>query len=331
MSLALPFPPPKEAAMTQPLTSDSAPCVTTPKKPKRASLVIAAGVASTVLILFLVYILDASNANINPMGWYADYVIPVGAILIGLIASSGYALVAWLTGLKIRRGLLVAIVLLQIGGYFSAKYTEFAVQGPLVHQDTGERVGFFEYFHATTVNMAWKDDHDKMGQPLGGLGYAVRFGEIVGFILGTLIAPFALSKRPYCDPCEQYMKSSSLVLLPASNTKAGHLFGKKAIAMTAQQVMENGMTDVVELVSLATAGDVPGFTAKLAALAPARGQAKKLSRRIDVRLVHCPHCSAGRLDVMLVETHGRSTTSKSLGQTELSAEFLRAYRTPAAA
>jgi len=286
----------------------------------RNPLVIAAGIGSTILALALVYLLQ-HNADTNVMGWYGDYVFPIGAILVGLVASSGYVLAAWLSGLKIRRGLLVAIVLLQIGAYFAAQYTEFAVRGPLVDA-AGHAVSFPRYFHVMTVNTAWKDDQGKMGKPLGGLGYALRFGELAGFILGTLVSPVLLHAKPYCDACERYMQSKSLALLPASNTKAGHLFGKAAINRTAQEVLEAGMTDVAELVSLAAAADSPAFAAKLTLLAPQRGQAKKLSRRIDVRLVSCARCAAGRLEIQSTQVKGRQVTNTKMGQAELTPQFI---------
>ena len=296
-----------------------------PKSAKRNFWVIGFGLGSTVLALALVYILQDA-ADVNVMGWYVDYFLPVGAVLVGLVASAGYALAAWKSGLKIRRGLLLAIVLLQVVAYLAAQYTEFAVTGPFVDTDTGRVLSFPEYFHLATVNTAWKDDNGKMGQPLGAMGYGLRLGELVGFVLGTLVSPFLLSKQPYCELCEQYMKSKSLALLPASNTKAGHLFGKKAGNVTAQEAMEAGMTDVTELVMLGSGGDVAGFAAKVNALMPQRSQAKKLTRRIDVRLVSCARCASGRLEIVLSETRGRHVNTTKLGGAEVNQEFVRQLR-----
>ena len=69
-----------------------------PKSNRRFYIVLACGIASTILALLLVYLLQ-NNADTNPMGWYADYVFPAGAIFVGLLASSGYGAAAWKTGL----------------------------------------------------------------------------------------------------------------------------------------------------------------------------------------------------------------------------------------
>jgi hypothetical protein len=51
--------------------------------------VILAGLLTTALALLGVYVLDAKG-DFNIMGWHLNYVIPGGAIIVGLVASSGY-------------------------------------------------------------------------------------------------------------------------------------------------------------------------------------------------------------------------------------------------
>src|SRR5690606_3808450 len=60
--------------------------------------------------------------EINPMGWYVNFILPAGAVLVGLVAASGYGIAAWLSGLKIGRGLLAAMAGLLILAYFGALY-----------------------------------------------------------------------------------------------------------------------------------------------------------------------------------------------------------------
>jgi hypothetical protein len=89
------------------------------KSPTRVVPIILAGVLTTALALLGVYLLDA-KAEFNIMGWHLNYVIPGGAIIVGLVASSGHGLASYFTGLKIRKGLLWMILLLQLGAYFAA-------------------------------------------------------------------------------------------------------------------------------------------------------------------------------------------------------------------
>jgi len=117
-------------------------------------LVLGAGLITTTLALLGVYLLNR-HADANVMGWYANYVIPVGAILVGLAAASGYGLASWFAGVKITKMLLWTIVLVQIAAYFAAQYIEYTVLKP-VYRD-GTPLGFWEYFDAATRAFAGRD------------------------------------------------------------------------------------------------------------------------------------------------------------------------------
>src|ERR1700761_7758078 len=88
--------------------------------------VIFSGVATSALALLGVYLLDVRASDFHIMGWYADYVLPVGALIVGVVASSGYGLASWFTGVKITRSLLLIVLCLQLGCYTAAQYIEFA-------------------------------------------------------------------------------------------------------------------------------------------------------------------------------------------------------------
>jgi len=130
----------------------------TPKQPSVNSLsyayVLSSGIATAAVTLLLVYLANV-YANINPMGLYLDYVLPVGAMIVGILAGSGYGLVSWIAGVKIPRALLWAVVFLQCVAYFCAQYIVFE-NLHLVYKGTHQAVGFFEYFDATARAFAFK-------------------------------------------------------------------------------------------------------------------------------------------------------------------------------
>src|SRR3989442_15651040 len=88
--------------------------------------VIQTGLITTGLALFGVYVLANRINDMHVMTLYYFRWVPVGAIVIGVIASSGYALGAWWSGVRVRGGLLLTILLLQLIAYFAAQYTEFS-------------------------------------------------------------------------------------------------------------------------------------------------------------------------------------------------------------
>lgn len=302
------------------------------KSPTRVVPVILAGVASTALALVGVYLLDA-RADFNIMGWHFNYVIPAGAIIVGLVASSGYGLASYFTGLKIRKGLLWTILLLQLGAYFAAQYVVFASQGPLVLRGTKHQISFPEYFDLVARNFAWKDEHsDKPGEALGAAGYFFVLLEIAGFVGGSLIVPGVLMKRPYCELCQVYMKRKSLATIAASvrprKVKKTDEAGTTAYAAEQQAAYQQGSGQLNEFARLAAAGEVAGFRQHVTSLASSRKPASKLPARMTVTLVRCRGCNSGYLDATLLTGQGKQIKRQSLARFDLSPDFVAAYMHP---
>ena len=152
------------------------------------------GLGHLGITLLGIYLLDASGADFHIMGLYADYIIPAGAMIAGIAASSGYGIASWLTGVKITRSLLLAVLAIQVIVYFAAQYIEFS-HLKLMHLN-GTPVGFFEYYDYVARSFAWKHDGGGHGEPLGIWGYFFRGLEIVGFAGGSLIVPLVMLKAP---------------------------------------------------------------------------------------------------------------------------------------
>jgi hypothetical protein len=85
--------------------------------------VLMAGGASTILALVAVYLLE--QVGFNAMGQYADFVLPIGAIGVGLVASSGFALASWRSGTRLSGALLIAVLAMLVCAYFLPRYLEF--------------------------------------------------------------------------------------------------------------------------------------------------------------------------------------------------------------
>src|SRR5438105_15575156 len=61
--------------------------------------VLLCGLATTALTLLGVYALNRVAPDFNIMGWYANKILPMGSMLVGIAASSGYGIAAWPSGL----------------------------------------------------------------------------------------------------------------------------------------------------------------------------------------------------------------------------------------
>ena len=305
-----------------------APAPMGPQEEQSFSLVLICGLTTTALALFGVYFFDARTEDFHIMGWYANYILPVGALLVGLVAASGYGLASWFSGIKITRGLLWTVLILQVAAYFGAQYIEFKGRD-LIHRD-GRPVGFLEYFDFAARSFAWKQKDGSMGQPLGAWGYAFRGLEIAGFALGGLLVPFALRKVPYCQSCRRYMRTRQLALFPASvparKVKKSDAAGLAAYQSEQQQAFESGKGVWESLQKLAETNQSANFQDQLAALQAGKKAAAKLPQRLSLQLVNCGRCQSGWLNAVLLSGQGRDLKRTPFARADLHPEFVRALQ-----
>lgn len=277
-----------------------------------APLVLVAGLVTTVLALAGVWALSV-YADENVMGWYANYVLPVGAVLVGAVASTGFGLASWLGGARISGRLLAAVALCLVAGYWAAKWVEFRVAFPAgATFDDGTPAGFLDWYDLVTRSFAWKDRRGELGAPLGAWGYLLRAGEIAGFACGGLIAPFALRRVPYCASCAVYMRQPVVAIVPAGvkprRISKKDAAGRAAHEAEAREAYARGEAAVARMLAASQAGDAAAFAAAVAEGGPLSGKrtAEKLTARLHVRVVHCRRCAAGELRIALATGQGQN-------------------------
>jgi hypothetical protein len=296
-----------------------------PREEQSYLLVLISGLATTALTLVGVYVLDA-NTDFHIMGWYANYILPIGAVIVGVAASSGYGLASWFSGIKITRSLLWIVLVLQLAAYFATQYIGFKSLH-LVHRKNGTPVGFVEYFDATARSFAWKQDNGSAGAPLGVWGYAFRGLEIIGFAAGGLIVPALLRKKPYCQACQRYMRIRQLGLVPTSvpvkKVKKSDAVGLAAYEAEQQQAFDRGKQTVEALQQHAAGAKVADFQKILAELSPGKKQTAKLPGRFSLQLVHCNRCYASQFVVKQLLGQGKHLKQTDFSSTELHSEFAR--------
>jgi len=303
------------------------PAPTSVREERSYTPVIISGLITTALALAGVYVLDIAASDFNIMGWYADYILPVGALIVGLIAASGYGLASWLSGVKITRSLLLIVLVLQLAAYFAAQYIAFRNMH-LVHRADHSPVGFFEYYDLVARTIAWKQDNGSLGKPLGLWGYGVRALEVIGFVGGGLIVPALLRKAPYCADCQRYMKTKGLALIPASvrarKVKKSDLAGQATYEAEQKQAFDGGKQIIAGIQQLAAANSTADFQKKLAELQPGKKAAAKLPGRFSLQLVHCQGCFSGRFVAKLLTGQGKQLKQTEFSRAELHPEFVRA-------
>lgn len=301
------------------------------RQARRALTVLVAGVATTALALLGVWWLDNNTTDLHVMGWYADYVIPAGALLVGIVAGSGYGVASYVTGLRIRRGALLAVLGLQLAAYAAAQYLEFRSltrESPLVGDD-GAPLTFAGYYHFRATSFAWKD-HGRPGQPIGEWGYFFLGLGVVGFALGGVLAPAVLVKVPYCERCALYMRTSALALVAASvpHRRIPKKDAAARAALTEQQdhAAAGAGALLVRVSALAARGDALGIKAALADHPPRGREARRVGRlpsRLRFGLARCRQCSQGHLQPAMMNGQGRGLRVRALDRLPLPPDAIR--------
>lgn len=313
-----------------------------------STTVLASGVATSAVTLFGLYLLSQRWPEFQPMGFYVNLVLPVGAIVVGLIAGSGYGIASWLTGSKIGRVTLLAVVLLQVWAYFMAQNLEFrtlvANQKELLADlkmtdDDGNEIAvpqavidefnpsFWEYFDETTRAFAFNDRQGNPGPALGAWGYLVRVAEIVGFSLGGLIAPAILMACPYCESCGVYMKSNQLGVLPAGieprKIKKTDAEGNATYEQEIGAALSEGQALAAATLDAGEAGDSTAIADLLAEHGPAKKAINKATARTELHLRRCPRCNGGALVAKIVSGYGEKVQVLAEEKREVSPDFVR--------
>lgn len=284
-------------------------------------IVLIGGLATTFLAFFLVSLL--TSADFNAMGFYINGIIPLGAILVGVLAGSGYGFVSWKTGAKIGGGLLLSVLLLQICNYFVVQYLEFSAVRDALPRNV--KITFWEYFDAKTRAFAWVKN-GKLGAAFGIWGYGMRLLEIAGFALGGLIVPAVLGSLPYCDECRVYKKTQRWARLPAGveirRIKKKDLEGQAEYEREQEAALEQANKRAAELVDRIEVGDAKGFAAQLHETAIASTDAITLTHHLTVDVQVCPRCSAGEVLIKLKSGVQEAAPPVDLAMIDANAEFI---------
>ena len=117
-------------------------------------LVVLAGLVSSAVALAGIWWVSRRFGE-PVMSWYVYHLVPLGALIVGVVAASGYVVAAPLVGLRVGKRLVWVFFSLQIIAYFAAQYIEFRSMN-LVYAETGEPVGFWEYFHFVATSYTWQ-------------------------------------------------------------------------------------------------------------------------------------------------------------------------------
>jgi hypothetical protein len=140
--------------------------------------------------------------EISIYGWLYMFVIPIGAILSGFVAATGYWIGARLVHHRPSKSILWNMVLVSVLTFFMIHE-----QGHELAVKRGYQKGITSYIQEVTESISYssrRSSDRSPGTPLGKLGYGVVALEILGFSFGAFGVFGVLRSRQYCEGCNKY-------------------------------------------------------------------------------------------------------------------------------
>ena len=165
--------------------------------------------AVTAFVLFLV----ATYARFDFSSFMYWFVIPVGAILSGMAASSGHYLVSLAIDHPPTHRLAVNMVLIGLTTYMLIKFLSYLA---LTFEDgtpVSGVVPFWTYYQVaaeTTSLRIGRTGAITTGE-LGQLGYVYEAIRLAGFLAGGFGLWIILRNKPFCPDCQRYCLKKPLL------------------------------------------------------------------------------------------------------------------------
>ncbi|MEO5916796.1 MAG: hypothetical protein ABIS50_21390 [Luteolibacter sp.] len=222
--------------------------------------------------------------------WMANFVIPVGAILCGFVAATGYWIGARVFNHRPNRWLLFNIVLVSLTTFFAIHHFHYSndkVDGISVSR----LMTYPDYLVQVTEHMTYKSSHSGDSDPgmeLGKWGWGIAALQIAGFSFGGFAVYGLLVSVPYCDACAKYLsekKSCKKKWKDPAQMQA-------AFESLSGLIREQNYQQAID--SFAGMGEQVRFGVKA-------------TLQLDKR--KCPDCDNGRLSLSAMQRVGRKWTN----------------------
>lgn len=149
----------------------------------------------------------ATLTGFNIFSFSLWFVVPIGAILCGAAALSGFYFVSHRLHLKPAWWMVIPLIVFAAVGYLSVYYLEYQ----WLTLDDGRRatdiVTFSQYLDLLLTNQTMHAGRGGQASvPLGDAGYWLAAIEFLGFMIGGAWIYVALRSARACLVCQQYLR-----------------------------------------------------------------------------------------------------------------------------
>jgi len=247
----------------------------------------------TTLLVVITEITVWRWTTVSLVGTRLEYVIPIGAIVGGAVAASGYYFGAIYTHSRTGPSLLLLMVMIAALAYFLIYWLEYT------HVHDGDAATFWEFVQSRWTHTRLRG---RGSFNVSVFGYVLGLLEFIGFLLGGLCVYWFLAEREMCPSCNLYLSSvlTSQKEFADENFVVSCLDGLEKFlasphtsAATTGNSVITGNSAVAKSDNLAVTrdnpivtDDNPVATGDSAALA----SPKPLPMRVSFELMGCPIC-----------------------------------------
>jgi len=282
--------------------------------------VIQSGLVSSAIALAGAHYLS-TRWELDPFELRWEALVPLGALGLGIVAATGYAIGSWWAGVRVGKRLLAAIVAYQIIALFVGQYIAFRGMH-LVWRSTGGPVGFWWWYHRMTLGYTLRHLNGSE-DPMGYAGYLVRLIDTAGFAVGALLVGALFMRAPYCEACQRFKKDKHLATLAASLPLREIRTESEADAFEAEQEQEFERATALfeKLGTCAIEGDAPGFKQAVAEANRAHPPVDTLLCRMKLSMSWCPGCLNGTVQALVLRREDGIVRIDPLPKIEPSAAF----------
>lgn len=272
-------------------------------------LILYGGLATSACALFVVYLI--ANFGFNLMGLYWLFIVPVGAIIVGLISGTGYAIVSKWTNFRASGTYLWFVVGVSLLTYGASHYVTYRQVLTTYRQviaanggdpDQVDQLSFIDYMRLTTESTEMADHDGDNAFTVGKFGYLLLLLEAIGFSGAAAIPLLVASQAAYCEDCSKYMVKKWEAFHNSEKTTA-ELKGKKdekaaMIEAAMKEVLSKTLGDekAPDSDTAVTVIDAAKLESWQAEMGPINNKALA---RVHVLVKHCEGCGRQHADVKL--------------------------------
>lgn len=171
------------------------------KKTSSVLIIFIAGLVSSALCIVLMYLLMEKFDFFVP-GMYI-LIVPVGAILAGIFAGSGYALASKLTNTRVSKTAVLLVLLFSLIVYLAAYYVMYAFSyGDYSLGNFFKFLGNLATSSSLTIGKSVRTKIDTVGI----FGILLMVLEFIGFAVGAAAPLYYMTGKEYCRKCGLYLK-----------------------------------------------------------------------------------------------------------------------------